>query len=190
MNVGLYGGSFNPIHHGHLLTARWASEKRELDKIILMPCFISPLRQTTVMVNGAQRLKMVELAIQNDNLFEVSDYELKQEGISYTINTIRKLIKQYDSVELIIGFDNYVVFDKWQSPDEILNLVNVVVLHREMKIDDIISHNYGDGMIFLKTPAIEISSTDIRARVQKNKPIDYLTTQPVIEYIKNNNFYR
>ena len=190
MKIGLYGGSFNPVHHGHLLTALWASEIRGLDKIIFMPCFISPLRQDAAMVSGKQRVQMLEIATENDKIFEVSDYELRQGGVSYTINTIRKLKEQYTTVELIIGYDNYVLFDKWNSPDEILDLVDVIVLHREIKTNDVVPHNYKERMIFLETPAIDISSTDIRTRVNENKRIDYLTVPPVIAYIEKNDLYR
>ncbi len=189
MKVGLYGGSFDPVHHGHLLTALWASEKRELQKIIFMPCFISPLRQFVNMATGGQRVKMLQLATQDNQMFEVSDYEIIQEGVSYTINTILMLKKLYNTVELIIGYDNYLIFDKWNSHEEILDLVNVIVLKRVVEKDFSVPDISKKRMVFLETPPIGISSTEIRRRVLLREQIDFFTPKPVIEYIHNNNLY-
>lgn len=190
MAIGIFGGSFDPIHIGHLITTLHVKEKRNLEKIFFVPSFISPLKQNQTTIDEFHRLKMVELAIENIDGFLVSDYELKQKKISYTIDTINEFKKYYDKIELIIGYDNYLVFDKWHKPDEILNKVKVVVMKRQNEFSNDINNFYKDKMIFIDTPTIEISSTEIRNRIKQNLSIDFFLPEKVKEYILKNGLYR
>ena len=188
--VGILGGSFDPIHLGHLLTSYDVLEKRNLEKIIFVPCHISPQKTNQKPTEDLHRLNMVNLAIEQYPYFESYDYEIRKGDVSYTYNTLVELKKSYDQIELIIGFDNLIVFDKWYRPDDILQLATVVVMKRE--IDNIpIKHNkYFNSVILLETTLIDISSTEIRERVKNGESIDYLVPTKVKEYISQHGLYK
>ena len=188
--VGILGGSFDPIHSGHLLTSYDVLEIRNLEKIIFIPCHISPHKTNQKPTKDFHRLNMVNLAIEPYPYFESYDYEIRKGDVSYTYNTLVELKKSYDQIELIIGFDNLIVFDKWYRPDDILKLAKVVVMKRE--IDNIpIKHNkYFNSVILLETALIDISSTEIRERVKNSASIDYLVSSNVKEYIFKHGLYK
>jgi nicotinate-nucleotide adenylyltransferase len=188
--VGILGGSFDPIHLGHLITSYDVLEKRNLEKIIFVPCHISPHKTDQRPTEDNHRLNMVNLAIEQYPYFESSDYEIRKGDVSYTYNTLLELKKSYDQLELIIGFDNLIVFDKWHRPDDILQLATVVVMKRE--IDNIpVKHNkYFDSVILLETTQIDISSTEIREHVKNGASIDYLVPSKVKEYISTHSLYK
>ena len=188
--VGILGGTFDPIHHGHLITARAVAEKRDLEKIILIPANISPHKINTNHTEAHHRFKMLDLSIQNEPLFECSDYEVEKGDISYTIDTIKEMKKKYSNLELIIGYDNLVKFDKWHKPEEIISLVKLIVMKREMDKEVEIDHEFAEKAQIIDTPTIEISATDIRQRVMDNLSIEYLVTKEVKEYIYKNKLYR
>ncbi len=188
--VGIFGGTFDPIHLGHLITAQSVRELRKLDKIIFIPAFISPHKTDSDITDAAHRLEMTKLAVKNINYFEVSDIEVKRENISFTIDTLISLTKKYDKIDLIIGYDNIFDFYRWKDPDEILKLANLVVLRRKAQIDKRKKDKYYNLANFLETPAIEISASEIRERVKMNLPIDFLVTENVKNYIKKNNLYK
>ncbi len=188
-HVGIYGGTFDPIHIGHLITARIVKELRNLSEIIFVPASISPLKQDIKSTLAQHRLEMTKLAINKYEDFSVSDFEINNKGISYTINTLKYFKTLYDKVELIIGYDNYLVFDKWYKWEEILDLANVIVLKRisDAKSDHKIK---SEKLIFLETPTIQITSTSIRERNINNLPIDFFVPENVNKYIIENNLYK
>jgi len=187
--VGLFGGTFNPIHFGHLITSQRVKELRNLEKIILMPCNISPFKvKKSDLLEGDKRIKMLELAIGGNPAYEISDYELKKGGISYTYDTIMHLKESYSEIELIIGFDNILDFHKWYKPEEIVKEAKIVVLTR--KTDDMARKNeYFDNAIFVDSPTIEISSTEIRDRIREGLAIEYLVPRLVVDYIRKEKLY-
>lgn len=187
--IGLFGGSFDPIHLGHIITAQYVFEKRNLDEIIFMPCFISPHKTESNYTSPIHRLNMVRLAIANNQNFSVSDMELKREKVSYTIDTINELRKVYDYIELIIGQDNLDVFDKWHKPDEIISKAKLIVLKRKSNSESK-KNKYYEFAEFVETPVIEISSTEIRERVKKNLPIEMLVGKEITNYIYSNKLYK
>lgn len=189
-SVGILGGTFDPIHHGHLITARAVAEKRNLEKIILIPANISPHKLHTKHTGARHRFNMLDLAIKDEPLFECSDYEVEKGDVSYTIETIKMMKKKYANLELIIGYDNLVKFDKWRNPDEIIDLVKLIVMKREMDKEVNIEHKFTDSALVINTPTIEISATNIRQRIVENLSIEYLVTKDVKEYIYKNNLYR
>lgn len=188
--IGILGGSFDPIHLGHLITSYDVLEKRKLEKIIFVPCHISPHKTDQKPTEDIHRLNMVKLAIEQYPYFEFSDYEIRKGDVSYTYNTLLELKKTYDQIELIIGFDNLIVFERWFRPDDILQLAKVVVMKRE--IDSIpVKHNkYFDSVILLETTLIDISSTEIRECVKNGASIDYLVPSKVKEYISQHSLYK
>ena len=126
--IGIIGGTFDPIHNGHLITARKVLEIRNLQKILFIPCYISPHKTGLKNSNSAHRTEMLKAAIKDFDYFGFSDYELQKGGISYTIETIKYLRNIYQNIELIIGYDNYACFDRWHKPEEILSLAKVIVM--------------------------------------------------------------
>ncbi len=181
--IGIYGGTFDPIHYGHLITVQSVLEQRKLDKVIFIPCYISPHKSLIVSSRPEHRLEMLRLAIDEFDYFTYSDYEVENGSISYTINTIRELKKEYDEIELIIGYDNLLFFETWHKPDEILQLCKLIVMQRRIDIIPEKRNKYFDQAIFVGTPLIEISSTTIRDRVKRGLPIRYMVPEAVEKYI-------
>jgi nicotinate-nucleotide adenylyltransferase len=188
--IGIFGGTFDPIHHGHLITAQSVKEIRKLDKIIFMPAYISPHKQHAKASSAQHRLNMLKIAIDEIPFFECSDYEIKQQTISYTIDTLREFKKYFDEIDLIIGYDNIFQFHTWKEPDEILKLSNIIVLRRKSSYPIDYIDKYVEAALFVQTRAIEISATDIRNRVHANLPVHYLIPKNVEDYIYKNNLYK
>ena len=133
---------------------------------------------------------MLRLALNNIPFFECSDYEIKQHTISYTVDTLREFKKQYDEIDMIIGYDNIFQFHTWEQPDEIFKLANIVVLKRKSSHPIEYVDKYVESAIFVQTRGIEISATDIRNRVHADLPIHYLLPKSVEEYIYKNKLYK
>jgi nicotinate-nucleotide adenylyltransferase len=188
--AGIFGGTFDPIHHGHLITAQSVRELRKLDKIIFIPSFISPHKMDVNSAKPEHRINMLKLAVEGVEFFEVSEYEIKKKGISYTIDTIREFKKIYDELEFIIGYDNIFKFHKWKEPDEIMKLAKVIVLRRKSSKPHPFDDKYVEQAYFIQTRGIEISATDIRERVKKGMPIHFLVPEKVKEYIYSFNLYK
>jgi len=189
MAIGLFGGSFDPIHLGHLITTQTVLEKRKLEKIIFMPSHVSPLKQDAKPIKDEYRLEMVKLAIESNQNFMVSDYEIKKGDVSFTFETLCELKKSINDIELIIGFDNLLVFDKWHKANEIFDMVKVVVMKRDAEVITQSNNFYFGKAVFINTPNIEISSSEIRNRIQNNLTIEYLVPRSVKEYITKNRLY-
>ena len=187
--IGIYGGTFDPIHNGHLITVQTVLEKRGLDKIVFIPCHISPHKQSAVSSLPGHRLEMLKLALKEFKSFTYSDFEIKRGDISYTLNTIHEFRKSFEKIELIIGYDNLIVFDKWYKPDEILNLCNLVVMKRSVDVLTQYQNKYFERAEFVETPLIEISSTNIRERVKNDKPITGMVPESVAKFIHDNKLY-
>ncbi|MGK9368958.1 nicotinate-nucleotide adenylyltransferase [Melioribacter sp. Ez-97] len=188
--VGVFGGTFDPIHIGHLITTQYVLEKRKLDKIIFVPCYISPHKTDKNSSNPIHRLNMLRLAIEDIPYFDLTDYEIRKGNISYTYDTIVELRKTYNNIELIIGYDNLVVFDKWHKPDKIVELAKLVVMKRVIDKESGTKNKYFENAIILDTPTIEISSSELRERIKNNLPVSFMAPPKVEEYIRKNNLYR
>lgn len=188
--IGIFGGTFDPIHTGHLITAQIVFEKRKLDKIIFIPCHISPHKIGYVSTESLHRMNMVNLAIDDIPHFSSSDYELTKGEISYTLNTVLEFRKIYDDIELIIGYDNLISFDKWHKPDEILKHVELVVMKRTTDKEPSSSNPYFEKANFVDTPLIDISSTNIRDRINSDLPITFLLPDVVEDYIIENKLFK
>jgi len=188
--IGIFGGTFDPIHNGHLITAQSVREIRELEKIIFIPSFVSPHKEKKYTANPEQRLTMVNLAIQDVSFFESSDFEINKGGISYTVDTLREFKKKYNEIEFIIGYDNIFDFNTWKDPDEIMNLARIIVLKRKSSLPAPFTDKYVNEAVFVQTRGIEISATDIRMRVRKGMPIHFLVPEKVKEYIYSTDLYR
>jgi len=187
--VGIFGGTFDPIHLGHLITAQSVIEIRDLKKIIFIPAFISPHKTDAKPSSPEDRLNMIKLAVENIPFLDYSDIEIKKGGISYTVDTLRELKKVYDKIEFIIGYDNIFTFHTWKEPNEILKLADVIVLKRKSSHPPQFEDKYYHQAVFVQTRGIEISATDIRERVKNCLPINFLVPPKVMEYIYNHKLY-
>jgi nicotinate-nucleotide adenylyltransferase len=191
--VGIYGGTFDPIHIGHLLVGQEVFLQCGLDHLVFMPSGIPPHKEYEGLATADDRAEMVRLALNGHDHFVVSAFELERSGKSYTVDTLRTLIQQMgDGVELflIIGADNAVDMPSWYEPETVLGLAQVLVAERpgfdQGQIDPILKAK----MQFVKTPLLEISSTAIRERVRAGLPIRYWVPDAVADYIFTHQLYQ
>ena len=187
--VGIFGGTFDPIHLGHLITAQSVKEIRDLDKIIFIPAFISPHKTDAKASSPEDRLNMIKLAVEGIPFFDFSDIEIKKGGISYSVDTLQELKKHYTELEFIIGYDNIFTFHTWKEPDEIFKLAKVIVLKRKSSHPPQFEDKYYHQSVFVQTRGIEISATDIRERVKHGMPINFLVPSEVMKYIYKHKLY-
>jgi len=187
--VGIFGGTFDPIHFGHLITAQSVKELRDLDKIIFIPAFISPHKTDAMASSPEDRLNMIKLAVEGIPFFDFSDIEIKKGGISYSVDTLQELKKHYTELEFIIGYDNIFTFHTWKEPDEIFKLAKVIVLKRKSSHPPQFEDKYYHQSVFVQTRGIEISATDIRERVKHGMPINFLVPSEVMKYIYKHKLY-
>ena len=184
MRIGIFGGSFDPIHHGHLILARAAREELGLDRIVFIPANMSPHKTDTRPATAEDRWNMVKLAIRGEDAFTASDVELRRPAPSYTVDTLRDFRAEQpdDEFVLLIGADNVAKFDTWREPQEIRRLAPIAVLDRA---GNEAAHDWP-----VVRRQIDISSTDIRTRVTAGCSIRYLTPASVCDYITAQGLYR
>lgn len=187
--IGIFGGTFDPIHLGHLITAQSVKEIRNLEKIIFIPAFISPHKSDAKTSSPEDRLNMIKLAVDDISFFDYSDIEVKKGGVSFTVDTLRELKNRYSELEFIIGYDNIFTFHNWKEPDEIFELAKIIVLKRKSSHPPQFKDKYYRQAVFVQTRGIEISATDIRERVKNKMPINFLVPPAVMEYIYKHNLY-
>jgi nicotinate-nucleotide adenylyltransferase len=190
--LAIYGGAFNPPHIGHLITVECVREQLRLDGIYLVPSAQPPNKAGVTLAPAEDRLKMTTLAIEGAREMAVSDIEVRRSGVSYTVDTIMALGTQFPDalLMLIIGSDNFLEFQTWKSPTEILARVQLVVMNRPGFPVDQAHHELARLATFVKVPQIGISSSDIRRRVKLGRSIRYLVPPAVEEYIRQNNLYK
>lgn len=193
MKIGLYGGTFDPVHIAHLIIAERARETLHLDRILFIPCAIPPLKPALGISTGAQRLAMVNLAIAGNPYFAVDDLELQRMGKSYTIDTVRQIIDRWSlapgELHLIIGADNLRDFNSWRSPQEIASLCQLVAVERpDVIVPDL--PGYVTTLHRVAIPLMGISSTQLREMVRRGESIRYQVVPAVEEYIIRNRLYR
>ncbi len=198
MRVGIFGGTFNPPHLGHLLLALEAKEKANLDGVVFMPCAIPPHKPGVKIPEGEHRYNMVKLAIEGNDDFVVSDMEIQAGGKSYTAKTLQRLSELYPKEELclIVGADSLCDMESWFCPAEIFKRAEIVVAGRggmndlQMKVAvDLFTQKYNAKITVISMSEIELSSTNIRNRIQEGKTVKYMVPDRVIDYIKVNGLY-
>ncbi|MFA5833149.1 MAG: nicotinate (nicotinamide) nucleotide adenylyltransferase [Bacteroidota bacterium] len=192
MKTGIYGGTFNPPHVGHLIVAEQVRTELSLDKITFIPSYISPHKQEGESDIAEHRLAMTKLAVSSNVKFDCSDIEIAKRETSYTIITLEQLKNKnpHDSLFLIIGMDNYLTFHLWKEPQRILTMATLVVMNRPgypQQVNEVIGTK---NTVFIDVPNIDISSSEIRRRVNEQKSIHYLVPNTVEEYIHSNNLFR
>lgn len=189
-----FGGSFNPLHHGHLITARAVAEAGGFNKVLLIPSCQPPhKRQNGDMADPEQRLAMCRLAVADDRLFDVSDVELRRSGPSYTIDTVRELKRQgWQRVHWLMGADMVEILPKWHEPQALLAEADFVVMARPgwtFNWDAMPTEFHRLRQNVVAAPMLQISSTDIRQRVRDGRSIRYLVPDAVQGYIEQNRLY-
>jgi nicotinate-nucleotide adenylyltransferase len=186
---GILGGTFDPPHMGHLILAQSAYEALGLDQVIFIPTSIQPHKINKVGTPGDIRFKMLQLAIDNDPRFGISDVEIGRPGISYTVDTFAILRAQYpeDSLYLLMGSDNVVDIAVWKDPEQLFALCKVAAARRP---DYNPTGPYANRVRYFEMPSIQLSSTLIRKKVKEGKSIKYLVPASVEDYILSNGLYR
>ena len=189
MRIGLYGGSFDPVHLGHLLVAQAAREEVQLDRIFFIPAAQSPFKPGRVLSPEAVRLKMLRLALAGMTYCEVDAQEVERGGISYSIDTVRDYAKRFPGAELfyLIGGDHVAQLPKWREATELGQRVTFLVIPRP-----------GEKATEAAAPfkvrqlagfQIGVSASQIRARVRQKLPVELLVGAPVAETIRHNDLY-
>lgn len=195
---GIFGGTFNPIHFGHLMICEYLKEELGLDKVIFIPTGNPPHKSLDV--SAIDRYNMVKLAISSNPDFEISDIETNRVKLSYTVDTIIELKKIYENQKLffLIGLDTLFQLKTWRKIEELSREIEFVVALRPKYIDideinrelKFLRENYGTIVEIIHTPLYEISSTELRTRIRDEKSVRYLIPNNVVNYIKESGFYK
>lgn len=197
--IGIMGGTFNPIHNGHLFLAENAYEQIGLDQILFMPSKNPPHKAKPVMVTDQQRVDMINLAIQDNPHFALSTLELERDGYTYTADTLKLLMEGKGEVRyyFIVGADSLFMMHQWYQPQVIFELCSVVAAGRDhVDWEELttqakrLKEQFHADLQLISMPTIQIASADIRSRVSLNKSIRYYVPDGVAQYINQHRLYR
>lgn len=206
--IGILGGTFDPIHLGHLRMALELHDELDLAKVHITPCY-SPVHRKLPMANAKQRFAMIECAVTNEPALVADAREIKRGGPSYTIDTLQEMQKEYPGTALclLVGIDAFLGFASWHRWQEILDHAHIIIAHRPNYqlpesgvIADLISkhlqndtqfihHHLAGGILLRPITALEISATDIRKQIAMGKNPRYLLPDTVYQYIQENHVY-
>ncbi|MCX7916800.1 MAG: nicotinate-nucleotide adenylyltransferase [bacterium] len=185
--IGIFGGTFDPIHYGHLIVAEKAREEYDLDFILFIPTGIPPHKKK-VYASSNDRKNMIEIAIKNNQFFKVSDIEIVKNKVCYTYETVMELKKHFDGqFFLVVGEDSFYDIPNWFKAENLIKEVIFLVAPRSEKKN--FSLNYPVRYMIIHSPFIDISSTYIRNCIFENKSVKYLIPDEVIYYIKEKGIY-
>lgn len=196
--IGIMGGTFNPIHYGHLLLAENAREQFSLDRVIFIPSGTPYFKDTTKLPSGELRYQLVKIAIQNNPYFTCSRLEIDRLGDTYTVDTLIQLERMYpgDQLYFIVGADSLMEMDRWKRANEIFSHCTILASIRgEVGLSDLekkqseLASKYKANIQLLNGDRVDISSTDIRTRIAAGKSVRYLMSQECIEFIYLKNFF-
>ena len=199
MRWGIYGGTFDPVHLGHLIVAEACREACGLDRVLWIPNHRSPHKQQAALTPGSQRVEMISLAIAGHPAFQVDRREIIRSGLSYTVETLRELHLEHpdDEFRLILGADSLRDFAHWREPREIIQLANLIVVNRGGEVPQTpegltaaIGEEACSRILFVSIPGIEISSSVIRQRIATGQSIRYLVPRAVEQYILSHHLYQ
>lgn len=190
MNIGIYGGTFNPLHNGHIALAKAFLRQAGLDEVWFVVSPQNPFKVSENLLDDDLRLEMVSEALKNEPGLKVSDIEFHLPKPSYMYLTLRYLTELYPSYKftLLIGGDNWKAFGRWKSADEIVKNYRIVVYPR--RGDNIDESSLPANVSLLDTPLIDISSTEIRQRVHDNLPINGFVPAKIADFIENLHLYK
>lgn len=192
MKIGFLGGSFDPVHFGHLIAAQDVLEQYRLDRLFLVPAAQAPLKPQDVQSSPEERLAMLRSAVEWDHRLEISDHELCKGGISYTIDSVRHFRREFpdDQLYWIIGGDQLPLLHKWKEISELVKMVEFIFLERPRHPSK--PHEEISGLVLHRCDGhlIEISSSELRQRVRAGLSLNYFCPQKVIAYIEAHRLYR
>lgn len=198
MRIGIFGGSFDPVHSGHMVLAEYVREGAELDRIVLLPAYESPFKVGKSGADDKHRLEMTVLAAQGNPFFEVSSYDVDKGCVSYTVDLLREIQEKNpeDTLYFIAGTDSFLGIEKWKGSEELLTKYGFVIGTRPGYRDEELADHaerlrkeYGTDIIVVSIPKVDISSTDIRRRRREGRSIKYLVPERVEEYIMKCGLY-
>ncbi len=191
--TGLFGGSFNPPHMGHLIVAESVRDQFDLDRVVWIPNYIAPHKPDHERADAAHRLRMTKLSIASNPAFEASSLEIDRGGTSYTVDTVYRIVEEYpsDSVHLIVGGDSLRDFLTWRRPEEIIDQTPLIVYRRPNSGEGPTEaeSRYPGRISFASAPMVSISSAAIRQRIREGRSIRYLVPEPVWSYIDQHALY-
>lgn len=197
--VGILGGTFNPIHIGHLILADSARETFDLDEILFMPSGVPYMKDQNTVLAVSERVAMTSLAIEENHCFALSTIEADKADNSYTYETLQELHRRHPQVQyyFIIGADSLFHIETWRQPEEIFQLCTIIAAVREgfdredckQKAEELMERYHAEIRL-LPSRMIDISSTDIRERIDSGKSVRYMLPDKVIEYIRKKNLYQ
>ncbi len=189
MHIGLYFGSFNPIHIGHLIIANHIVEHADIDKIWFVVSPHNPLKEAHSLLNEYDRLHLVNLAIEGNNKFRASNVEFHLPKPSYTIDTLTYLKEKFplEQFSVIMGADSFQNIQRWKNYEQLLANYQMIVYERP---GFEINETFGAKITRLQAPLLEVSSTYIRKQIKEHRSIRYLVPDNVLQYIEDSNYYR
>ena len=199
MRVGILGGTFDPVHLGHLIIAGEAAEQLSLDRVVFVPAGNPWFKEGNYITPASARLEMLRLAVESNPLFCIDTQELERDGPTYTVDTLEELRNRLGGdVELyfIIGLDAVAELARWKKPERIVELCRFAAMRRpgytrlEAQALDEVVPGVGERVCPIENIQVEISSSDIRRRVQEGLSIRYLVPEPVERYIRDKGIYR
>ena len=188
--IGVFGGTFNPVHHGHLLMGQEAAVRLDLDRVLFVPANRQPLKRGPGLADVSHRVAMLRLATRGNPRFAVSQEEVKRAGVSYTVSTL-EILSETNRGDLffVMGQDSLDEFFRWRDPERILKLARLVVVPRGDRDLPALSPAVRRRIIYVKPPRIGISSTEIRRRLKRGLPVRYWTPDAVVSYIARHGLY-
>ena len=198
--IGILGGSFDPVHNGHISLAKHAVEIGGLDEVVMIPARIQPFKQDRIPASGEDRFNMLAMAADDDDYITVSRYELQQEGVSYTYLTMRHMQEFFGEetrLYFITGTDSFLKLDTWKNAPELLTKYSYIIGtrpgYRQEEYEEAyerITSTFGTEVISMKWTEPDISATQIRKMIADGEPIDHLVPPEVDRYIKEHGLYR
>ena len=190
--IGILGGTFDPIHMGHLVLAEQVKEKLKLDQVIFIPCFSPPHKRGRKLSPAKDRFHITRLAVDGNPFFLVSDIELKRKGFSYTVDTLRQLKNLYPNSKIyfLTGSDALNEIHTWKDPEKIYKLAKMVIATRPGFDEFDPEDHFAKKSIIINITGVDIYSSQIRGRVKKGQSIKYLVPSKVEKYIKRKKLYR
>jgi len=188
VRIGVFGGTFNPIHYGHLVLAEQAYEKLNLDKVLFIPSFQPPHKNSQHIASASHRFQMVKISIKADRRFQISDIEIKRKGRSYLVDTLKQLTMLYPGAKLffISGSDVSGQMAKWKSIKEVLSLAKFVLAKRP----GYHLEKYTRNILVISITELDISSSMIRRKIKLGHSVNYLLPKSIIGYIERNKLYQ
>ena len=196
--IGIMGGTFDPIHTGHLMLAEWAADKAGLEQVWLIPTGLSYLKANRDILPGEERLHMAKLAVEGNERLRCMDLEIRREGFTYSYETMELLGQQYpqDRFYFIVGADCLAGLENWKCPERLLASCTLLAAVRgEHSMDELeqrrrrLLERFGGDIRLMSFPQLELSSTEIRERLRRGESVRYMVPEKVLAYIQERGFY-